>query len=131
MATTSPAGEQSIGQLIGSIREDVSGLVRGQLDLAKTELKEEAKAGAAGGVLFALAAVLGLIALVLLSIALVIVVNNWGLTRGWSFVVVGGAYVVLAGLLGLIARAQLGRVRGPERAKASAKRTVQVLRHRS
>lgn len=131
MATMSSAGEQSIGQLVGLIREDVSGLVRGQLDLAKTELKEEAKAGASGGVLIAVAAVLGLIALVLLSIALVIVVNNWGLTRGWSFAVVGGGYIVLAGILGLIARSQLGRVRGPERAKASAQRTAQALRHRS
>lgn len=125
---TTDAPDASIGQLVASIKDDLTGLVRGEVELAKAELREEAKAAGLGGAMIAVAALLGLIALVLLSIALVYGVDALGLTRGWSFLVVGVAYILLAGLLGLVARSLFARVKGPQRARESARRTAAALR---
>ncbi|MER7521041.1 phage holin family protein [Streptomyces sp. NPDC126499] len=46
------AAEPSIGDLVGAIGQDLSGLVRTEIELAKAELKQEsAKAGKAAGML--------------------------------------------------------------------------------
>lgn len=129
--TTEPStgsGGLSIGQLVASIKDDITKIVRGEIDLAKAELRDEAKSASAGGALGVVAALLVLIALVLLSITLVIVVNNTGITRGWAFAIVGGGYIVLAAVLGLIAKYLFGRVTGPERTRASAQRAAEALR---
>lgn len=125
---STPDSAPSVGQLVASIKDDVTGLVRGEIDLAKAELREEAKQAGVGGGMIAVAAALGLLALVLLSIALVYGVSALGLTLGWSYLVVGGAYLVLAGLLGLLAKGRFAHVKGPQRARASAQRAVEALR---
>jgi len=51
-ASAEPATDASVGHLFSAITEDVTGLVRDEINLAKAELKEEAvNAGKAGGML--------------------------------------------------------------------------------
>jgi len=131
---TEPVPEQSdpsIGQLVASIKDDVTGLVRGEVEMAKAELRAEAKAAGLGSAMVAVAAFLGLFALGLLTIALVYAVDALWLTRGWAFLAVGVLYLVVAGLLGLAAKGRFATVKGPQRTRASAERAAQALRPRA
>lgn len=128
MSAQPPTDESSIGQLVTAIKDDVSQLVRGQIDLAKAEMRDDVKSASVGGAMFAIAALLVLIALVLLSFALVVVVRNTGITTGWSFAIVGGAYVLLAGILAIVGRSALKSAKGPQRTRESVRRTAQAIR---
>jgi uncharacterized membrane protein YqjE len=65
-----PAGEQSIGDLLGDVVGDVSRLFRKEVELAKVEMREEAsKAGKAAGMMAA-AGIAGLLAATMISLAL-------------------------------------------------------------
>ncbi|MFC6083650.1 phage holin family protein [Sphaerisporangium aureirubrum] len=79
--------ERSLGELIGEIGGDLSTLFRQEVELAKTEIREEAgKAGKAAG-LYGGAGVAGWMAALFLSLALV-----WGLDSvldaGWAALIV-------------------------------------------
>jgi uncharacterized membrane protein YqjE len=68
---------RSLGDIVGDISKDLSSLVRQEMDLAKTELKQEiTKTGKGAGMLGA-AGVAGLLTLVFLSLALTYLLDNW------------------------------------------------------
>lgn len=81
-AGTYPAGtttpdDRSLGQIVGDLSNDLTTLVKQELELARTELKEEAsKAGKGAGMLGG-AGVAGLLALILASFALAYLLDNW------------------------------------------------------
>ncbi|MET7370265.1 phage holin family protein [Streptomyces sp. NPDC005566] len=95
-----PSPEASIGELVGDISDDLTQLVRGEIELAKAELRQEAtKAGKAGGMLAgsgyaghlamlmgSLAAIFGLAHVVDLAWAALIVTGIWALVAGALFV---------------------------------------------
>jgi uncharacterized membrane protein YqjE len=100
---------QSIGQLLQEATQDISELVRKEVQLAKLELREEmTKASKAGGKLGA-ASVIGYLALLLASFAVV-----WGLAEvlsvGWAFLIVAVVYAVVAAVLFKSGRSQLREV---------------------
>jgi uncharacterized membrane protein YqjE len=69
--------ERSLGQIVGDLTNDLTTLVKQELELARTELKEEAsKAGKGAGMLGG-AGVAGLLALILGSFALAYLLDNW------------------------------------------------------
>jgi hypothetical protein len=123
--------DPSIGRLVAGIQQDLTILVRGEIELAKAELRQSVAQGGLGGGLIGAAAFLVLLAVVLGSIALAYGLVALGLHPGWAFLIVAGFYLLLAGALGLLARNRLGRVRGPERAQKVAARVMQALRPRS
>lgn len=100
----------SIGDLVGRISEDLGGLVRDHIDLARQEITEEAKkAGKAAGML-TIAAMAGWLTLVLLSFALA-----WGLGAAFDsiwlgFLVVGLIWAVVAGITAITGRARLREI---------------------
>jgi hypothetical protein len=68
---------RSVGAIMGDISRDMSTLVRQEMDLAKTELKQEiAQAGKGAGMLGG-AGVAGLLTLLFLSLALTYLLDNW------------------------------------------------------
>lgn len=72
-----PGGTRSLGEIVGDISKDLSTLVRQEMDLAKTELKQEiTKTGKGAGMLGA-AGVAGLLTLFFLSLALTYLLDNW------------------------------------------------------
>jgi uncharacterized membrane protein YqjE len=77
---TTPRGssdDRSLGEIVGDISTDLTTLVKKELELARTELKEEAtKAGKGAGMLGG-AGVAGLLALILGSFALAYLLDNW------------------------------------------------------
>jgi uncharacterized membrane protein YqjE len=72
-----PPEDRSLGQIVGDISQDLSTLVRQEIDLAKTELRQEASKAGKGMGMLAGAAVSGLLVLLFLSWALTWLLDNW------------------------------------------------------
>jgi uncharacterized membrane protein YqjE len=123
--------DASIGALVAGIQQDITTLVRGEVELAKAELRESAARAGAGAGMFAAAAFLVLLAVVLISIALGYGLVALGLHPAWAFLIVAAFYLLVAAVLGLLGRSRLQRIKGPERAQRAATRVGQVLRHDS
>lgn len=117
--------EPSAAELVTRLSEQISRLIRDELQLALTELKQKVKrAGIGGGLIGAAGAValLGLGALMVTTIvALARLLPLWA-----AALIVGGATLLLAGLLALLGIDQLKSVIPPipEQAIASMKRSA-------
>lgn len=118
---------RSLGQLVASATAELSALVHDEIALAKAELREDAKRAAIGSGAIVGAMALAVFAVPMLSMAAAYGIQALGLTLGWSFLIVGGAYVLIAVLLTLIAVGRFKKVKKPERSIASAKQSAAVL----
>jgi uncharacterized membrane protein YqjE len=72
-----PQDGRSLGEIVSDVASDLSTLVRQELDLAKTEAKQEATRAGKGAGMLAGAAVAGLLLLLFLSAALMYLLDNW------------------------------------------------------
>lgn len=118
---------QSVGQLLGEISGDISTLMRQEVELAKTEIRQSVtKAGKGGGMLGG-AAVAGHMVLLFLSLAL-----WWGLAEaiggGWSALVVALLWGVVAAVLSIVGRSQLKAVTGIPKTAETAKKIPEALK---
>lgn len=119
--------QRSFGELIGEVTQDLSTLVRQEMDLAKAELRQEAgKAGRAAGA-FGAAGLAGYMVLLFLSFALWWALAN-GMDEGWAALIVAAVWAVAAAVLAAWARAQLQRVRGLVRTTETAKQIPDALK---
>ena len=129
MAERVPATDDpTIGKLVGDVSNDVSSLIRSEIALAKTELKFSAKAGGVGIGLFAAAAFLLVLAVIMLSVAIAYFINFTGLDVAWCFLIVFGFYALVAAVLGLFGYRSVRKVRGPEASIEQLKETKAVLK---
>ena len=120
--------DPTIGRLVADASRDISALVQAEIQLAKSELKFSAKAGGIGAAMIAVAGFLGLLIVILLSIAFAYFLAMTGLDPAWCFSIVAGAYLLLAVLLiGLGVRA-LKKIRAPQRTIATAKEIPAALK---
>ena len=102
MGEVSPDGrleDKSLGDLVAMASANVSRLVKSEIELAKLELKGDAKRAALGGVLFAVAGVIACVVVILLSIAAAYGLVAAGIWHWAAFLIVSGAYVLLAAVL--------------------------------
>jgi hypothetical protein len=120
--------EPTIGRLVADASRDVSSLIRQEIALLKSELRVSVKAGGLGIAMFAVAAFLGLLAIIMLSVAIAFFLHMTGLDLAWCFLIVFGAYVLLAGLLALVGIRKVKQVRAPERSIHQAQETKNVLK---
>ncbi len=128
MAERVPATDDpTIGKLVGDVSNDVSSLIRSEIALAKTELKFSAKAGGVGIGLFAAAAFLLVLAVIMLSVAIAYFIHFTGLDLAWCFLIVFGFYALVAAVLGLFGYRSVRKVRGPEASIEQIKETKAVL----
>ena len=107
-------GTDSIGTLISNATEQVSTLVRGEIELAKAEIAGEVKKGAMGGGLFAVAGVIALYSTFFLFFAFAEMLSNW-MHRGWAFLLVFLLMLILAGLLAFAGFRSIKKVKAPEK----------------
>jgi di/tricarboxylate transporter len=122
--------DPTIGRLVTDASRDISTLISKEIQLAKSELKVSFKAGGTGLGLFAAAAFLGVLAVIMLSVAIAYFLN-WngdGLALHWAFLIVFGFYLLLAGLLAYVGLRKVKHVRAPERAIAQGKEIPRALR---
>lgn len=120
--------EPSLGQLFASASHDLSALIRSEVELAKAEVRQDVRSATAGAGMFGAAALLGVLAVVLGSIAAVYGIHALGITLGWSFLIVTGGYLLLALVLALVGARMVKRVRPPERTIRTTKGNVALLK---
>ncbi|NHC16160.1 phage holin family protein [Motilibacter deserti] len=120
--------EPSLGKLVASATKDLSALVRSEIELAKIEIKSEAKHAIAGSGMFGAAAYLGLLASILLSIAAAYGLNAAGLHPALAFLIVAVVYLLIAGVLALLGKKQVSKVSAPERTIRTTKESVSTLK---
>jgi hypothetical protein len=120
--------DPTLGRLVADATRDISALVQGEIALAKSELKVSVKAGGLGLGLFAGAAFLGLLAIIMLSIAIAYFINMTGLDLAWCFLIVFVVYLLIAAVLGLVGAKKIKQVRAPERAIHQAQETKSILK---
>ncbi|MCD4852127.1 phage holin family protein [Arthrobacter sp. AK01] len=116
-----------LGELLGDLTRDVSTLMRQEVELAKVELKESAtKAGKGAGMLGG-AAYAGHITVLFLSIAL-----WWALGQlvglGWSAVIVGVIWGIIAAVLATLGRKELNTIKGMPRTAQTVKEIPPALK---
>ena len=123
-----PAPEDpTIGKLFADASRDLSSLVRNEIALAKSELKISLQAGGTGAGLFAGAAFIALLAIIMLSVALAYFISMTGLHLAWCFLIVFVLYLLVAALLGYIGYRKVQQVRPPERAIHQAQEAKSLL----
>ena len=129
MSSSVPASspEPTLGELVAGMTADVGTLVRKEMELAKAELREEARTtGKAAGMLGA-AGLAGHMTLLFLSFALA-----WGLSEivpeGVAFLIVGLVWAAVAAVLGLSGRQRLAEAKGPEKTVEEVKEDAEWLR---
>jgi hypothetical protein len=111
----------SVAELFGEVTQDLSTLMRQELELAKAEVKQEAvKTGKAAGMLGG-AGFAGYLTLLFASIAL-----WWGLAnvmdQGWAALIVAGLWALIGAVLFLVGRRRLQQVQlTPERTAETVK----------
>ena len=88
----------SVGQLIGEVTKDLSTLMRQELELAKVEIKAEAKKAGQGAGMFGAAGFAGYMVALFLSIALMWALAS-AIPTGWAALIVA----VLWGIVGAVA----------------------------
>ena len=110
----------SVGALIGEVTKDLSTLMRQELELAKVEMKSEAKKAGQGAGMFGAAALAGYMTILFLSIAL-----WWALSHlvghSWSALIVAILWGVVAAVAGLMGKKKFQQV------NPKPERTVETL----
>lgn len=102
-----PAGdERSLGELVGDIADNMTTLVKQELDLAKTEAKAEAAKAGKGAGLLGGAGVTGHLALLFGSLALMYLLDTW-MHTGWAALIVTALWAVVAAVLAARGRKEL------------------------
>lgn len=120
--------EQSIGQLVADASRDLSTLVRDEIALAKSELKSNVAAAGTGGGLLGGAAVLGVVAFLFLSVAAAYGLVAAGLHESLGFLIVAGAYLLLAAILAFVGVRSLKKTGPPRRTIKSIDDTKALLK---
>jgi len=125
-----PAGDdQSLGDLVALAAKDVSQLIRYEIDLAKTELRDDVqRVGLAAG-LGGVAAFVACLVLVLLSIALAFGLVALGIWAWAAFLIVSGVYVLFAVLVLGIAYLRIRRLSGLSKTRQTVTEGLELLRH--
>ncbi len=101
------AGEtRSVGQIVGDISQDMTTLVKQELDLAKSEMKQEVSKLGKGVGMFGGAGLAGWFALFFLSFALTYLLDNW-IPVELAALVVGLVWAVVGAVLALRGRQQI------------------------
>ena len=122
--------DPTIGRLVADASRDISTLVSKEIALAKSELKVSFKAGGLGIGLFAAAAFIAVLAIIMLSVAIAYFIN-WngdGLALHWAFLIVFGFYLLVAALLAVMGVRKVKQVRAPEKAISQGKEIPRALK---
>jgi uncharacterized membrane protein YqjE len=122
--------DQSIGDLVSVAARDISQLVRYEIDLAKLELKDDAKRVGIGAGLLGIAVFAACLVLMLLCFAFAYGLNALGIWLWAAFLIAAGACVLIIGGAALIAWRLVRHVTGMRKTRTSLADDVSFLRRR-
>ena len=109
-ATQPRRPDESLGQLFGDMTRDLGDLFRKELELAKTETKDEARDMVKAGTKFGVAAVAGWLALLFVSLCVAWLLDQ-AMNRALAFLIVGLVWAIVAAVSASAGRKQLKAVR--------------------
>jgi hypothetical protein len=117
----------SVGELFSEVAEDLSTLMRQEVELAKAELRQSATRAGKGAGLLAGAGVSGHMVLLFASVA-----AWWGIGdatgHGWSALIVAAIWLVIAAILGLMGRREISAVPGIPQTTQTVKQIPNAVR---
>jgi hypothetical protein len=121
--------QASVGELLSEVTRDFSALVRQEVDLAKAEMREEARTAGKVAGMYVGTGIAGLLILLFLSYAL-----WWGLSnvmdQGWAALIVAGIWAVIGAALFSRARRQTRQIRPLPRTTQTAREIPNAVRGR-
>lgn len=122
--------DKSLGELFGDLSSDFTDLMRTQIELAKVEVRTEARKAGRTASMFGGAAVAGYMALLLLSFAIAWALENV-MDAGLAFFIVGAVYAIVAVVMYLRGRDRAKEMNVvPEQTVDTVKEDVQWARQK-
>ncbi len=119
--------EHSLGELISEVTQDLSTLLRQEVELAKAELQQSASRAGKGAGMLSGAAVAGYLVLLFLSLALWWAIGS-ATGLGWSALIVAVIWAIIAAVLVQVGRKELKTVRGMPKTTATVKKIPDALK---
>jgi uncharacterized membrane protein YqjE len=120
--------DRSTGELVSSVAGRIGELVRKELELAKVEMSEEVKKGAKASSLLVAGGLLGYLALLLVSVAAALWLDEV-MHPAVAFAIVAAVHAVIAAILAVVGRKRLSQVNPkPEQTIESVKEDVEWAR---
>jgi uncharacterized membrane protein YqjE len=111
----------STGELVKQLSNQLSTLIRKELDLAKAELTEKGKVAGVGAGMFGGAGVVGLLALGALTAAVILLLAE-GMDAWLAALIVALVYAAVAGVLALLGRDRVREATPP------AEQTIETVK---
>jgi hypothetical protein len=122
-----PDSRATVGELFSEVAEDLSALLRQEVELAKAELRQSATRAGKGAGLLAGAGVSGHMVLLFASVA-----AWWGIGdatgHGWSALIVAAIWLMIAAILGLMGRREISAVPGIPQTTQTVKQIPDAIR---
>jgi hypothetical protein len=113
--------------MFSDVAQDLSTLMRQEVELAKAELRQSATRAGKGAGMLAGAGVAGHLALLFVSVA-----AWWGIGdttgHGWSALIVGGVWLIIATVLGLAGRREIATVSGVPQTTQTVKKIPEAVK---
>jgi uncharacterized membrane protein YqjE len=100
--------QRSIGDIVGDVTQDLTTLIKQEMELARTELKQEAAKAGKGVGLLGGAGVAALLFLIFLSLTITYLLDNW-MPLEVAALIVAAVWAVVAAVLAARGRAELKR----------------------
>lgn len=125
---TTDGGQQSLGDLVALAVSDITQLVKFEVDLAKLELKEDARRMGIGGVLLGMAAFVGCLVLMLLCFAYAYGLMAAGIWAWAAFLIVAATCVLLAALAVAIGLLKFRKLNGLRKTRSTVSDDLALIR---
>jgi hypothetical protein len=113
--------------MFSDVAQDLSTLIRQEVELAKAELRQSATRAGKGAGMLAGAGVSGHMVLIFVSVA-----AWWGIGdttgHGWSALIVGAVWLVIATVLGLAGRREISAVSGMPQTAQTVKKIPDAVK---
>ncbi|MGZ4520951.1 MAG: phage holin family protein [Mycobacteriaceae bacterium] len=124
------AGNGSIGSLVRDATEQISTLLRAEVELAKTEVTGEVKKGVRGSVFFIAALTVALFSAFFLFFTLAEVIDIW-LPRWAAFGIVFLAMLLVAAMFAFLGYQKVRKIRKPEKSIDAMKDNAKLVNRTS
>lgn len=122
------ATKESLGDLVALAVSDISQLVRYEVDLAKLELKSDARRLGIGAALLGMAAFVGCLVLMVLSFAFAYGLMALGIFPWAAFLIVAGTYVLLAAVAILIGFTRFKGLTGLRKTRSTVSEDLALIK---
>ncbi|RKT76843.1 putative superfamily III holin-X [Terracoccus luteus] len=119
--------DRSIGELLGAVGQDLTTLLRQEVELAKAEVKQSATRAGAGAGMLGGAGVAAHFVLLFVSLSAWWGISQWT-GQAWGALIIAVVWAVVAGVLAALGRTRLAQVQGLPRTTETAKHVPDALK---